>query len=262
MVLACHEHKFIFLKTFKTASTSVEGYLEPFCLPPGEETGTKTRPASVTEYGIVGGRGGSAVDANSEWQGHMTAKECREKMDADMWSNYYKFITIRNPFPRLVSAFQVKGLDGKESIELDFEVQKERFKPWLLTTRSALSDIDRYMIDGEVVIDDAIRFEHMNEDLARILAHLNMPAFEEDRMPHFRASKNRKKARLPYQEYYDDETEAFIRETFAWEIEKFGYNNDQPDQHFMDADRYAKKAKRQARAIRRAEKAAANEASS
>lgn len=37
-MLVNHTKKFIFLKTVKTAETSVEGLLERFCLPPGVES--------------------------------------------------------------------------------------------------------------------------------------------------------------------------------------------------------------------------------
>ncbi len=35
-MLVSHRHQFIYTKTHKTASTSVEAYFERFCFPPGD----------------------------------------------------------------------------------------------------------------------------------------------------------------------------------------------------------------------------------
>lgn len=50
-----HSHEFVFLKTRKTAGTTIELALEPLCRPPGAEAREKT-PQIVTAHGDVGGR--------------------------------------------------------------------------------------------------------------------------------------------------------------------------------------------------------------
>jgi len=264
MVLVCHPNQFVFLKTFKTASTSVEDYLEQFCLPPGaKEASVKTRAEIVSEYGIVGGRGGAAVDAAPEWPGQMKAEEVRDKLGAEKSDSYTKLITIRNPFPRLVSAFQVKGLDSGEAIELPFEEQAPRFREWLLRAGPSLADLDRYIIDGKPIADMAIRMEHLHEDMDSFSKKVGLPTYDPEQRGHFRAAKNRKKARAAYEEFYDEKTEAFVRQHFAWELETYGYDMGQVDPHFpslKDAqERAARKAKRAAKAERRAAKAAAED---
>jgi len=81
MALVCYEHNFIFLKTYKTAGTSVEMALEPLCVPPGTEI-VEHHPVIKTRYGIVGRRGPATKDGGGglnkikrrfEWWGHMGA---------------------------------------------------------------------------------------------------------------------------------------------------------------------------------------------
>ena len=52
-MLVSHARKFIYTKTLKTAGTSVEVFLEPYCRPPGEVAEHHTGQ-SVTDYGNLG----------------------------------------------------------------------------------------------------------------------------------------------------------------------------------------------------------------
>ncbi len=61
MALVCYKHRFIFLKTRKTAGTSVEMALEPLCVPPGTEI-REHRSMIKTRYGIVAHRGFGGLD--------------------------------------------------------------------------------------------------------------------------------------------------------------------------------------------------------
>jgi len=57
-MLVSHRKKFIYLKTKKTAGTSVEIYLERYCLPPDEPyVEAHHRPETITVDGVIGSRG-------------------------------------------------------------------------------------------------------------------------------------------------------------------------------------------------------------
>ena len=36
---------------------------------------------------------------------HMTAKDLKEKIDPNIFNNYFKFVTVRNPFDQIISAY-------------------------------------------------------------------------------------------------------------------------------------------------------------
>jgi len=102
-MLVSHRHNFIYTKTSRTASTSVEVFFEPFCVPEGTWSFSYAREERVTEAGIVGYRGPSGDDAT--WRNHMAAAEIRDRLGADVWDSYFKFCVMRNPFDKSVSEF-------------------------------------------------------------------------------------------------------------------------------------------------------------
>lgn len=68
MALVSYKHNFVFIKTHKTASTSAEMFLEPFCARPGHMV-TMTSPPRESEYGIIGCRN-VPFDTPPYWEGH------------------------------------------------------------------------------------------------------------------------------------------------------------------------------------------------
>ena len=102
-MLISHRKRFIFIKTVKTAGTSVESYFEKYCMPEGEWQEAHTRDEYVSEEGIIGYRGPDA--SSSTWYNHMSAQKLLDLAGRDIWDSYFKFTVIRNPFDKLISAF-------------------------------------------------------------------------------------------------------------------------------------------------------------
>jgi hypothetical protein len=121
-LLISHPHKFIFIKTPKTAGTSVELLFERFCLP--NETSTsnaseKGRPESVTEAGAS-----ASLNYN-----HMEASAVLGLRGQHIWDSYIKFSVVRNPFDQVVSyfLFSTKVVPESQSTEKIMET----FRQWL-----------------------------------------------------------------------------------------------------------------------------------
>jgi hypothetical protein len=220
MALVSHEYRFIFLKTFKTASTSVEGYLERYCVPEGTPVGDLNRPAIISERGIVGVRGSDSYREGDVWTGHMTAREVRDALDPAIWSSYAKIITIRNVYARLVSHFGKRNKIGRNA---DRAAVHRFFKRWLFERDHSLYDIPRYSIDGVNIVDEAVRYEHLHDDLAALCSRLGLPAYDPALLPHLRNKPRRREKLGDPKEYYDADCLSFVAENFAWEIERFGY---------------------------------------
>ena len=122
-MLISHRYKFIYTKTVKTASTSVEAYFERFCLPDGEGLPpTDARDEHESETGIIGYRGklrekrkwfqyrGKRL-ANPRWFHHMPAALIQRQIGAEIWDSYFKFCVVRNPFEKAISAYEHLGRD-------------------------------------------------------------------------------------------------------------------------------------------------------
>ena len=95
-----HDKKFIFLKTRKTASTSIEIYLERLSFPNTEVQ--EYQPQKISHNIIVGAR---LKDMSNmyEYYNHMPALEVAKKIGEERFYSYFKFCVLRNPFDKLVS---------------------------------------------------------------------------------------------------------------------------------------------------------------
>ena len=95
-----HKYKFIFIKSFKTAGTSLEIALSKFCgdediLTPIVEKDEKLR----SNLNFIGPQN------YGDMEEHMTASEIKKKLGNKMFNNYFKFVVVRNPYDQIISAF-------------------------------------------------------------------------------------------------------------------------------------------------------------
>jgi hypothetical protein len=106
-MLISHRFRFIYLKTMKTASTSVEVYFAPYCRNPEDRVAEKpTGEAAISQWGVVGHRG--PLRGGETFYNHMPAQQILTLIGHQMWSEYFKFCVIRNPFGKVVSHFWFK----------------------------------------------------------------------------------------------------------------------------------------------------------
>lgn len=91
MVMIRHTHRFIFLKTRKTAGTSVEMALQPLCTPPGRPI-TEQTPAIESRFGVVGRRhmprGPLARPTfwRKDWYNHRPAAQVAQALGPETWA--------------------------------------------------------------------------------------------------------------------------------------------------------------------------------
>lgn len=130
-MLISHLHRFIYLKTMKTAGTSVEIYFEPYCASPRTTyVPTHGRDAEVTAEGVIGYRG---VGGDRHfWYNHMPAALLRERAGEEVWKSYFKFCVIRNPYDKAVSQFWFLLPEDRriEFRSADFSLVRSAFSEW------------------------------------------------------------------------------------------------------------------------------------
>ena len=232
MVLVCHEHRFVYLKTTKTAGTSAEMVLQPLCEEPGLEL-THEVETRVSKYGVVGARGPDVLRTKPKWQfwrkypwyNHMPAREVRSNLGAKTFDAYSKIAAVRNPFDRAVSDFHFKksrrGLPSE-----DTKTELAQFREFILS-ENWTNNWAIVSIKGQLVVDQFVRKEHLMADLAAIFAGFGLPTDDFD-VPHTKSMAKRRKS-IPVKEYFDPATIEVVRRKMAWVFDAVDYPDSPQD---------------------------------
>ncbi len=221
-MIISHEHRFIFVKTRKTAGTSIEvllsSLIEPDAIvtpiePPveGHHPRNFERPdslvATVRNRRNVHARNDLARD---RWfHNHIPARMIRERLGKRRFESYYKFAFERDPWDKVVSWFYFRTRNGDTDLGFEEWIQREHLP----------RDWGKYTIDDEIAVDFVGRFEHLASDLATALAAVGLDAS---------GSLTREKGNLrpvaaATPVTHTEATIARIAEVFHREIAQFGY---------------------------------------
>jgi hypothetical protein len=227
-MIVSHEHKFIFLKTKKTAGTSIELALTALCGP--EDVITPL--TAIDETRRAEGRGAQNWKLHGWWgsprpllkrrwfkftaadygfYNHLPAAEARALIDDHVWRSYFKFAFDRNPWDRQVSFYHHRYRR---------EDQPPPFASFMHQDKSArLNNFDIYAIDGDVAVDFVGRYETLEQDLQLALGRVGVSTMPQ--LP--RAKSTFRRDAVPYREYYDDDTRDLVARWYAREIELLDY---------------------------------------
>ena len=225
-MIVSHRYKFIFIKTAKTAGTSLEIALSKFC---GEED--VITPISAEDEELrrtLGFRGPqnyripfSAFPKEAwlkavctgkprEFFNHAPAAFIRAVVGEAIWNSYYKFCFERNPWDKFISWYYWANKNEPRPSMSEF----------LCTRRAARTrGFDLYSIDGRVAVDKVYRFEELPEVLEELARTLGLP--EVPRMPY--AKVGYRKDRRKYQEVLSAAERDAVAALYAREIEYMDY---------------------------------------
>jgi len=224
-VIISHTHKYIFIKSLKTAGTSIEAALSRHC----DENDMVT---PLGDYWFNRDEKGAWIHGSMDAEGfsqHEPAAEVKRKVAPEIWNEYFKFSITRDPWDRVVSHF---AWDARNRQELKparrwYHRLGVPFNQFRETTRLFREFVagndwttnDRfYLIDGALCVDFVIRYERLGDDLAEICRRVGLPAVA---LPHLK-SEMRESGHL-YGEYYDEESKAIVAERHHNDIRLFGY---------------------------------------
>lgn len=147
----------------------------------------------------------------------------------DKFQRYFVFAFVRNPYDRLVSAYNYlmqggKGGEDDRNFRDTYLVEYKDFTDFVkrglrkseIITYWHLVPQYLYLVnyDGEVIVDFIGSFENINEDFNKVAKRLNMDV----ELPH----KN-KSVRNDYRSYYTEETQKIAYEVYKRDFELFGY---------------------------------------
>ena len=221
-MLISHRRRFIYMKTVKTAGTSVEIFFEPECADPSSYVGPQHETAEiVSPFGIIGARGRFGPGAT--WYNHMPAARVLELVGRDVWDNYSKFCVIRNPFDKMVSWWwhQLPPPERMKAATSDFAVARSMFGDYLKTGEKFPVDRNVYCINDIDRLDFYIRYERLREGVVEVARRVGMDC---DMTRLGRYKTNTRKRSEPFWDYYDETSIRIICDRFAFELEAFRYD--------------------------------------
>lgn len=230
MILS-HAHRFIFLKTKKTAGTSVELALSELCGPDDVITPVIKRDEALrrgrkpqnylvapenrtpqTRLRVAIGQ--EPRKAGSEFFNHMSARQVKRLVPTEVWRTYRKVTIERNPWDREVSYYfwQWKRPDKRPPFDEYVLTRKWRAAP--------VNNYRIYSIGGRPVADTFLRYETLLDDFAAFVRSLDVASVPD--LPSakgaFRPSDSR-----DYRSFYDERTRQAVARLYAPEIALFGY---------------------------------------
>jgi hypothetical protein len=228
-MLLSHQHKFIFLKTRKTASTSTEIALSRYCDGPDDVI----TPMGAEEESIRGPLGIAPKNYLAAWSdyraydwfklalrgrrkmrfwGHMTAQDVQERVSPEVWNSYFKFTFDRNPWDKTVSNYFWRCTRDRRPMDLD-----EYFRRY--AGNFPQYNYQYYSIGGEVAVDFVGRFEYLAADMEYALQQVGIKF--DGWLP--KAKSHTRSDRRHYSEILNARQRQVIADHFRKEIDLLGY---------------------------------------
>jgi hypothetical protein len=213
-MIVSHEYKFIFIKTHKVGSTSIEYALDRFAGPDGIVTPFSVRiDEKERQDAGVGGARNHEKDGK-RLRAHTPAQEARALLGADIFDAYFKFSVERNSYDKAVSMYCWKDRDPARRLGKSFD-------EFLAGggAREAV-DFDRYSIGGRPAMDFMILYHDLQDGLDAVAERLKLPGRIDvsaiRRKSGYRASPG-------YRAYYSPASRERVAAEFAREIAHFGF---------------------------------------
>jgi len=223
-MIVSHKHKFIFLKTRKTAGTSMEIALSKFCGPDDIITRIGDKDEAIrqqlgyrgTQNRVVPWRVASLryliEQRRVRYHNHIAARWVRAMLGERVWDTYFKFCIERNPWDKAVSLYywRTRRAPNDKPTLVDF-LRSEK--------QQSLSNHYIYTLDGELAVDHVMRYENLDAELVTLGRKLGLP--ETPQMP--RAKASFRKDRRHYSELFGEAERALVAWACAPEIALLDY---------------------------------------
>lgn len=240
-------NNFIFIKTKKTAGTSVEIALSVHCgaediITPLDQEGEELRrkaggnPPQNYQWDWTDFPSNLAKDflkrpkkyrgflkkprkrPNSllfKYDEHTPAKAAKALLGQQIWRNYYTFAITRNPWDMAISAYSWQASSRQNYMTLEEYIERcaERH-PHKLTNWHVYTEND------QIIVDEVIKFENLSERLAEVGRKIGIPDLS---LPEAKAKGRFRNDMAPAGELLSDHAKKLIAEVCAKEIAYFGY---------------------------------------
>jgi Sulfotransferase family len=230
-MIISHKYKFIFLKTRKTAGTSIEIALSKFCgqndlitpIAAKDERirtnlgypGPQNYLVPYSRYNLKDGIQSFRERERRRFYNHIPAYDVRRWIGKRIWDTYFKFCFERNPWDKAISRYSFATTFYKEKISLEEFLQHPDELP-------KLTNYPMYTIHDHLAVDRVYFYEELPQELEAICEQFKFP--EVPPLPMTKAGF--RKDKRPYQEVISTKERELIEKICQREIALFGYTFD------------------------------------
>lgn len=239
-MIVSHARRFVFVKTVKTAGTSLEIALCRHCgkddiITPIDDRDEEKRRA-IAGRGPQNFRKSLRQSSPAErlkflatgrtaprFQEHYPAWLIRRELGPEIWNGYFKFAVARHPFDRCVSryfwsrAYELDKRIGNWENFPDFD-QFLRYRAGLINENWTL-----YSEQDRVIVDFVVRYEHLEEDLAVISDRIGLDHNIFDEMKSIRTKEGHRPRNDSTAPVLTEDQKETIRRLCAREMALLGY---------------------------------------
>ncbi len=204
-MIASHAHRFVFIKTRKTAGTSIEIALSRHCGP--DDIVTRISADDEELRAAAGGVAPQHDDTEPSSYAHMGARRVIEVIGRETWDDYFTFAVERNPFDVVASSYRYSARKSTFTKTFAEFVRSKRLARLALNERL-------YRLHGDVIVDQVYRYEELPAAMADVSARLGI----ELDLPHAKQGSG-----AHYRDLYGPGDAEIVGERFARTIREFGY---------------------------------------
>jgi hypothetical protein len=229
-MIISHAHRFIFVRTEKTAGSSIERALAPLCAPTDIRTGSLAHydpelglpvrapaPWWVKRFPVRFGSLRRTFPQLLGLHAHTNAAHAKRIVGDELFGAYFKFAVERNPWDRQVSLYFQRRRQAGEADALDFD-RDMRSVVFRALHYTRLRNWETYTIGDRISVDRVIRYERLAEELGEVTRRLGLPELNLGSL----RSGFRDEARS-YRDFYSPATRELVGGWYRKEIEAFGY---------------------------------------
>ena len=200
-MIISHTYRFVFVKTLKTAGTSIEVFLSGHCGP--DDVVTPILPHVEPHR----------PRNHDGFFNHVPAAAIRDRVGPAVWDSYFKFCVERNPWDKTLSYYHMTN--AREGGGLAFDRFLER-NDLPINFPKYTEPADR----RRVLVDRVIRYERLGAELGEVFAMLGIPF---DGSLGVNAKSEYRIDRRPYREVYTRRQAELVGRAFEVERALHGY---------------------------------------
>ena len=227
-MIVSHRHRFIFVKTMKTAGSSIEAALARHC--GDDDVLTPIHPPIAGHHarnhrGLFWPFAGAAdlaelranfrdLSARRKFYNHIPARQARARLGRRIWEGYFTFCVERNPWDKTLSHYHMFR-NAAWHARHDPDLTLEKYFENAIFCRNAGFYCDR---DGEIMVDRVLRHDRLDVEMAQVMDQLGLPF---DGLP--RAKSDLRTDRRSYREVLSAAQAKQVEAEFEREIALHGW---------------------------------------